>query len=614
MEFSAASSKFTISAVTPSKDGLYRIEILMGKVGFKTQVKSTEDVIVTSRTTAAVLVADKLQQAPIVVIASYSKDLTSLTKAIETAFKENPASVTETIFKLPEIIEEVSSLVESLKNGSSQTTAAFTDIPLVTGTASASTASVTSEAGIQVLMLTPASGATFLAGGEVLLLADATDSLGAITRVEFYLGNSKVGVASDTPYKALVNNVAAGNYLAHAKAFSSSGASKVSAAVPMKVYVEPVLTFSQPEADDVFWLGEEIPVTVVPSNVDVGSIKVEFFDADTKIGEALQAPFSMTLKNASAGIHLLTAKILPAGDSELVRSVISAPLSFGVYDKPNRVPQVAFASPTGDLRLNIGSDVTLNASASDPDGFPVKVAYYLGFVKLGEVASAPYTFVWKSPAIGTYTVTAKVTDNQGADMRSTSINVYIVAPDNVAPVVNILYPPQETAFVKGERVAVTAAAYDTDGTITRVEFYDGDRKVGEDSQAPFTTSFILASEGYHLLSALAVDNKGLKTTSGLVRIKGNANATPTIVIENPPEGATPQAGKDITITVDALDRDGSIQRVEFFANGVKIGEESVAPFDCLYRGIPAQTVALTAVAFDNLGVSAVSPVVTIKPW
>ena len=42
-----------------------------------------------------------------------------------------------------------------------------------------------------------------------------------------------------------------------------------------------------------------------------------------------------------------------------------------------------------------------------------KVEFFNGATKLGEDLSSPYTFTWSSVAAGTYTLTARATDNLG---------------------------------------------------------------------------------------------------------------------------------------------------------------------------------------------------------
>jgi endoglucanase len=57
-----------------------------------------------------------------------------------------------------------------------------------------------------------------------------------------------------------------------------------------------------------------------------------------------------------------------------------------------------------------------------------------------------------------------------------------------------------------------------DGTVAKVEFFNGSTKLGEDVSAPFTFSIASAAKGSYLFTAKATDNRGLSATSAGVSI------------------------------------------------------------------------------------------------
>ena len=61
----------------------------------------------------------------------------------------------------------------------------------------------------------------------------------------------------------------------------------------------------------------------------------------------------------------------------------------------------------------------------------------------------------------------------------------------------------------------------------------------------------------------------------------------------------------------ADDTDGDIVKVEFFANGAKLGEDVEAPYSLTWSSPPEGNYRLTAVATDNDGATAVSPTLPI---
>lgn len=75
--------------------------------------------------------------------------------------------------------------------------------------------------------------------------------------------------------------------------------------------------------------------------------------------------------------------------------------------------------------------LTLEASASDSDGAITKVEFYNGNTKLGEASgTGPHTFVWNDVPAGTYSLSARATDNQGASTSSTQQSITVVSKPN----------------------------------------------------------------------------------------------------------------------------------------------------------------------------------------
>jgi hypothetical protein len=81
---------------------------------------------------------------------------------------------------------------------------------------------------------------------------------------------------------------------------------------------------------------------------------------------------------------------------------------------------------------------------------------------------------------------------------------------------------------------INVEASDSDGTITKVEFFDGSEKLGEDQTSPYSYNWHNITPGSHTITAKATDNGGATTTSSPVTITvtGEAcTATGTITRE-----------------------------------------------------------------------------------
>jgi chitinase len=65
------------------------------------------------------------------------------------------------------------------------------------------------------------------------------------------------------------------------------------------------------------------------------------------------------------------------------------------------------------------------ASASDADGVVTSVNFYANGTLVGTSTSAPYSFAWQNVAHGTYTITAKATDDDGLVTTSGGITINV---------------------------------------------------------------------------------------------------------------------------------------------------------------------------------------------
>src|SRR6185295_18014040 len=77
---------------------------------------------------------------------------------------------------------------------------------------------------------------------------------------------------------------------------------------------------------------------------------------------------------------------------------------------------------------------------------------------------------------------------------------------NVAPVCAIVSPTNGATFVVPISFSISASASDTDGIVKLVEFYDGDVKIGDSTNAPFSFTWSNVPIGVHTLVAKAWDN------------------------------------------------------------------------------------------------------------
>ena len=290
-------------------------------------------------------------------------------------------------------------------------------------------------------------------------------------------------------------------------------------------------------------------------------------------------------------------------------------ISYTTSGATNTPPTVALTAPAAGSTFVAGASINMTASASDPDvgGSVVRVEFWANGSKLGEDLAAPYAYSWAAPPVGAHLLTAVAFDNAGASRTSTSVSVTVSAA-NIAPTVSLTAPATGSTFVAGASINMTASASDPDvgGSVVRVEFWANGSKLGEDLAAPYAYSWAAPPVGAHLLTAVAFDNAGASRTSTSVSVTVSAaNIAPTVSLTAPATGSTFVAGASINMTASASDPDvgGSVVRVEFWANGSKLGEDLAAPYAYSWAAPPVGAHLLTAVAFDNAGaITTASPV------
>ncbi len=447
----------------------------------------------------------------------------------------------------------------------------------------------------------PAGNAQFQVGNAITIEASAADSDGSISKVEFFTGNTKLGEDTTAPYSYEWNNATAGNHSLTVKATDNEGTVTGSTAVTITVNaipnIAPTARITSPVVNTQFQEGNAITIEATATDSDGTVSKVEFFNGATKIGEDTTAPYSFIWNGVSTGNHNLTVK---ATDNDTAVTESSA-VAIIVSATPNVAPIANITSPSANAQFQQGNSITIQASASDSDGTITKVEFFNGTTKLGEDTTAPYSFTWNNATVGSHNLTIKATDNEAAVTESSAVAITVSATPNVAPIANITSPSANVQFLQGNSITIQASATDSDGTISKVEFFNGITKLGEDTTAPYSFVWNNATVGNHNLIIKATDNDAAVTESSAVAITVSAtpNVAPTANITSPSANAQFQQGNSITIQASATDSDGTISKVEFFNGITKLGEDTTAPYSFTWNGATIGNHSLTVKATDN---------------
>ncbi|NLA47843.1 MAG: T9SS type A sorting domain-containing protein [Bacteroidales bacterium] len=93
----------------------------------------------------------------------------------------------------------------------------------------------------------------------------------------------------------------------------------------------------------------------------------------------------------------------------------------------NQPPVANISSPAKSNTFTAPATINIEATANDPDGTIIKIEFYNGEVKLGEVLNKPYSFTWKDVAEGTYFISVAATDNKNTRAVSDPVLVIVNA-------------------------------------------------------------------------------------------------------------------------------------------------------------------------------------------
>jgi hypothetical protein len=96
----------------------------------------------------------------------------------------------------------------------------------------------------------------------------------------------------------------------------------------------------------------------------------------------------------------------------------------------------------------------------------------------------------------------------------------------IPPIVRVSQPPAQTPFAVGADATLEALASDTDGSVSRVEFFVNDFSFGAVTQPPYLAAGIVLLEGSCSLHAIATDDQGNSRFSAPVNVVGYVAAGP----------------------------------------------------------------------------------------
>jgi uncharacterized protein YjbI with pentapeptide repeats len=184
----------------------------------------------------------------------------------------------------------------------------------------------------------------------------------------------------------------------------------------------PTVSLTSPADNTTVTKGSTVTISATAADSDGSVDRVEFYAGSVRINTDGAAPYSFDWTPTVTGTFVITARAYDLDGGVTT----SQPVTVNVIPSPNNVPPtVGITSPANNATVSRSSGTTIRATASDSDGTIIKVEFYAGSTLLGTDTSAPFSLFWRPTARGTFTLTARAYDDDGAVTTSAPVTVRV---------------------------------------------------------------------------------------------------------------------------------------------------------------------------------------------
>jgi hypothetical protein len=260
------------------------------------------------------------------------------------------------------------------------------------------------------------------------------------------------------------------------------------------------------------------------------------------------------------------------------------------YRTTNLPPSITLTTPANGAVFRAPATIQIEALTRDPDGYAYRAEFYADDRTIGKAAvyyyvaplpGTPCVFplTWTNVPAGTYILTARAFDNQGASAVSAPVKITVLDDSihtNLPPKIVITSPTNGAVFQAPATIELEALTRDPDGYANAAQFYANDHLIGEgriifirapdpgdEIRIPFAWTNVPA--GIYSLTARASDSGGAAAVSDPVKI--------TVL----------EAGPKPVVTITATDcvakeRAGSLNPAKFRVHRAGPTNESLTVF------------------------------------
>lgn len=170
----------------------------------------------------------------------------------------------------------------------------------------------------------------------------------------------------------------------------------------------------------------------------------------------------------------------------------------------------------------------------------------------------------------------------------------------------------DSDFSAPAKIEMSATVSNYERPVSKVEFYQNGKLIGEDAEAPYDLRLENVKAGNYEIYAVSVDTSGFTAVSLRDSINILHSELPHVQISSPSDGSEFEYNSTIGISADAYDPDGSVSKVGFYSNDTKLGEATDAPYIFFWKNVTDGEYSLIAKVTDNTGQTVSSAPVNIR--
>lgn len=446
-----------------------------------------------------------------------------------------------------------------------------------------------------VALSNPPGNAVFLAdAAPIVLEASASDPDGALGQVAFFANGVSLGVATAPPYRAAWLDAPLGTHDLWAIATDELGASSTSAVA--RITIRFATNNAQLVSTGAVWkyLDTGIDQGTAWRSIDFddrawpsGPAELGYGDASEGRPEATVVSFGPNANNKYPSAYFRRAFVLTDAAS-FTHTAVRLLRDDGAVVYLNGIEVFRSNMPTGSIAFTTRAAGNISA-ADETNYFP----------------SAVDSRLLRN---GTNVIAVEV-HQANATSSDLSFDLELRAERAHAPF--IVTQPVSVVVTNGGTAEFSVVAEGT--TPLSYQWYrDQTNLLSGATNAVLTIQpATVLQAGTYSVEVFNTPGR-VRSQNALLVISGGGNLPPILELLSPTNGARFEAGGPISLRAAAIDLDGSVASVAFYADGALLSEDFDGPYEFDWLGAPIGLHAVWAVAIDGEGAATVSSIANLS--